>query len=148
MNWSAEQDHRNMMEQLGIKTLRPGAEGMNPQATNYQNTDEAKANPYPNLPDPLTLKNGEKVTTPEMWWKQRRPEIVEDFDREVYGRVPKNAPKVTWDSDQPHPDKQWRRSGHHQTARRPRGQFFLSAYQREHPVDPDHARQLPLARCR
>ncbi|MGP8020161.1 MAG: hypothetical protein ACLPRE_04105, partial [Limisphaerales bacterium] len=28
MNWSADQDHRNMMEQLGIKTLRPGAEGI------------------------------------------------------------------------------------------------------------------------
>jgi hypothetical protein len=96
VNWSAEQDHRNMMEQLGIKTLRPGANGMNPKAPNYQNTDEAKANPYPDLPDPLTLNNGEKVTTPEMWWKQRRPEIVEDFDREVYGRVPKNTPKVTW----------------------------------------------------
>ncbi|HTQ50746.1 MAG TPA: hypothetical protein VMJ12_08540, partial [Candidatus Acidoferrales bacterium] len=97
MNWSAEQDHRNMMEQLGIKTLRPGAEGMNQRAANYQNTDEAKANPYPDLPDPLTLKNGKKVTTPEMWWKQRRPEIVEDFDREVYGRVPKDVPKVTWE---------------------------------------------------
>jgi hypothetical protein len=31
-----------------------------------------------------------------VWWKQRRPEIVEDFDREVLGRVPKNVPKVTW----------------------------------------------------
>jgi hypothetical protein len=97
MNWSAEQDHRNMMQQLGLKMLRSGAEGMNPKAPNYQNTDEAKANPYPNLPDPLTLKNGEKVTTPEMWWQQRRPEIVEDFDREVYGRVPANVPKVTWE---------------------------------------------------
>ncbi|HTY87940.1 MAG TPA: hypothetical protein VMB80_10785 [Candidatus Acidoferrum sp.] len=96
VNWNADQDHRNMMEQLGIKTLRPGAEGMNRQAPNYQNTDEAKANPYPNLPDPLTLKNGEQVTTPEMWWNRRRPEIVEDFDREVYGRVPKNVPPVTW----------------------------------------------------
>jgi hypothetical protein len=96
MNWTANQDHQNMMEQLGIKTLRPGAEGMNRQAPNWQNTDEAKANPYPNLPDPLTLKNGEKVTTPEMWWQKRRPEIVEDFDREVYGRVPANMPKVTW----------------------------------------------------
>ena len=94
--WSASQDHQNMLEQLGIKSLRPGAEGMNRQAPNWQNTDEAKANPYPNLPDPLTLKNGEKVTTPEMWWKQRRPEIVEDFDREVYGRVPANVPAVTW----------------------------------------------------
>jgi hypothetical protein len=96
MNWTADQDHQNMMDQLGIKTLRPGANGNNRQAPNYQNTDEAKANPFPTLPDPLTLKNGEKVTTPEMWWKLRRPEIVEDFDREVYGRVPANAPKVTW----------------------------------------------------
>src|ERR1700689_813589 len=96
MNWSASQDHQNMMDQLGIKTLRQGAEGNNRQATNYQNTDEARANPFPNLPDPLTLKNGQKVTTPEMWWQQRRPEIVEDFDREVYGRVPANVPKVTW----------------------------------------------------
>ena len=43
------------------------------------------------------LKNGKKVTTAEMWWKQRRPEIVEDFDREVYGRVPKETPKVKWE---------------------------------------------------
>jgi (4-O-methyl)-D-glucuronate---lignin esterase len=85
-----------MMEQLGIKTLRPGAEGMNRRAANYQNTDEAKANPYPDLPDPLTLNGGEKVTMPQTWWKERRPEIVEDFEREVYGRVPKDAPRVTW----------------------------------------------------
>lgn len=94
---TAQQDHRNMMEQLGITSLRPGAEGMNAKAPNYANYDEAKANPYPNLPDPLTLKNGQKVTTAETWWNQRRPEIVEDFDREVYGRVPPNVPKVTWE---------------------------------------------------
>ena len=29
-----------------------------------------------------------------MWWNKRRPEIVEDFDREIYGRVPKVMPKV------------------------------------------------------
>ena len=97
-NWTAKEDHQNMMEQLGIKTLRPGADGNNPKAPNYQNTDESKANPYFPLPDPLTLKNGEKVTTPEMWWNRRRPEIVEDFDREVYGRVPANPPKVTWEA--------------------------------------------------
>lgn len=96
LNWTASQDHQNMMDQLGIKSLRPGAEGMNRQAPNWQNTDEAKANPYPNLPDALTLKSGEKVTTPEMWWQKRRPEIVEDFDREVYGRVPANVPPVAW----------------------------------------------------
>jgi hypothetical protein len=97
LNWTANQDHQNMMNQLGIKTLRQGAEGMNRQATNWQNTDEARANPFPNLPDPLVMKDGRKVTRPEMWWNERRPEIVEDFDREVYGRVPANVPKVTWE---------------------------------------------------
>jgi len=86
-----------MMDLLGITSLRPGRNGMNPQAANYANYDEAKANPYPNLPDPLALKNGRKVTTAQMWWNQRRAEIVEDFDREIYGRVPKDTPKVTWE---------------------------------------------------
>jgi hypothetical protein len=68
----------------------------NESAPNHANYDESKANPYPDLPDPLTLNNGQKVTTAKMWWDQRRPEIVEDFDREVLGRVPRNVPKVTW----------------------------------------------------
>jgi len=88
-------DHKNMMEQLGIKTLRPGPSG-NESAANHANYDETLANPYPSLPDPLTLKNGRKVTSADMWWKQRRPEIVEEFDREVLGRVPPNVPRVTW----------------------------------------------------
>jgi hypothetical protein len=83
------------MEQLGIKALRPGPSG-NEAAPNHANYDEATANPFPNLPDVLTLKNGKKVTTAAMWSNQRRPEIIEDFDREVLGRVPRNLPKVTW----------------------------------------------------
>jgi hypothetical protein len=86
-----------MMELLGIKSLRPGANPNNPNATNAVNYDEAKANPYPTLPDPLVLKNGKRVTTSDMWWKERRPQIVEDFDREIYGRVPKNVPAVKWE---------------------------------------------------
>ena len=93
--WTAAQDHQNMMEQLGIKALRPGPSG-NETAPNHANYDESTANPYPNLPDVLKLKNGKKVTTAKQWWEQRRPEIVEDFDREVLGRVPKNVPKVKW----------------------------------------------------
>jgi hypothetical protein len=84
-----------MMEQLGIKRLRPGPSGQVGR-TNSANYDPAKANPYPDLPEVLVLKNGQKVTTPEMWWDQRRPEIVEDFEREVFGRVPKNVPRVQW----------------------------------------------------
>ena len=95
VTFTAEQDHANMMEQLGIRALRPGPSG-NEKAPNHANYDESKANPFPNLPDPLRLPNGQKVTTPAEWWNQRRPEIVEDFEREVYGRAPDNLPKVTW----------------------------------------------------
>src|ERR1700735_5209789 len=94
-NWTADQDHQNMMDQLGIQALRtrPSGNESGPNAANY---DESKANPFPNLPDALTLENGKKITTAEMWWKQRRPQIVEDFEREVLGRVPKNVPQVAW----------------------------------------------------
>src|SRR5271165_6510367 len=95
VTFTAEQDHRNMMDQLGIKALRPGPSG-DEKAPNHANYDESLANPFPHLPDLMTLKNGQKVTTPEMWWKERRPEIVEDLEREMYGRLPKNLPKVTW----------------------------------------------------
>ncbi len=94
--YTTDQDHKNMMQQLGITKLRPGPSG-NESAPNHANYDESLANPFPNLPELLTLKNGQKVTTADMWWKQRRPEIVEDFEREVIGRVPKNVPNVTWE---------------------------------------------------
>src|ERR1035441_1589145 len=84
LNWTAQQDHKNMMEQLGIIRLRPGPSGQ-PGTTNSANYDPAKANPFPDLPEVLTLKDGQKVTTAEMWWQQRRPEIMEDFEREVVG---------------------------------------------------------------
>jgi len=53
---TAEQDHKRIMDLLHITSLRPGADGRNTQAPNAVNYDEAKANPYPNLPDPLVLK--------------------------------------------------------------------------------------------
>jgi len=93
--WTAAEDHQNMMDQLGIKALRPGPSG-NESAPNHANYDESTANPFPSLPDVLTLKNGKKVTTADIWWTERRPEIIEDFEREVLGRVPANPPQVTW----------------------------------------------------
>ena len=92
--WTAAEDHQNMMDQLGIRVLRPGPSG-NEAAPNHANYDEAAANPFQNLPDPLTLDDGTKVTTPRMWSVRRR-EIVEAFEREVLGRVPKRVPRVTW----------------------------------------------------
>ena len=93
--FTAQQDHENMMKQLGIKSLRPGPSG-DENAPNHANYDEALANPCPQLPDVLTLNNGKKVTSPEMWWKLRRPELMKGFEQEMYGRIPEKTPKVTW----------------------------------------------------
>ena len=84
---AAAADRKDMMDKLGIKALRPGPSG-NEQAPNHANYDEALANPYPNLPEVLTLENGKKVTSAAMWLRERRPQIGRASCRErVYGLV-------------------------------------------------------------
>lgn len=93
---TADEHHRRMMGLLGIEAVRPGADPRNPQAPNPVNYDEAKAGFPGKLPDPLAMKDGTPVRDADAWWAKRRPEIVEDFDRDVYGRVPADIPGVTW----------------------------------------------------
>ncbi len=93
---TSQQDHQRILDLLHIDSLRNGPSG-NPNAPNAANSDESKANPYPDLPDPLILNNGKKVTSAETWWRKRRPEIKEYFDREIYGRIPQPVPKVRWE---------------------------------------------------
>src|SRR3954453_8790282 len=81
---TAEQDHQRLLQLLHIDALRRGPDG-NPASPNAANTDESKVVRYV-LPDALTTEGGTKVGSPSQWWKQRRPELVELFDREVYGR--------------------------------------------------------------
>jgi lysophospholipase L1-like esterase len=103
MTLTAQQDRQLMLDQLRIPTaaMRRGPSGMNRNAPDYQNTDEAKANPWPHLPEMMVTKGRKPVDTPELWWAVRRPEIVEYFDAEVYGRVPRDVPKVTWGAAPP-----------------------------------------------
>jgi len=96
INKATQRDYQQMLQQLQITSTRPGPSG-NPQAPNAANSDESKASPYTSLPDPLVLKNGKKVADAKTWSSQRRPEIVEDFDREVYGRTPAKTPGVKWE---------------------------------------------------
>lgn len=87
-------DHALMKKQLGIDIPnRPGPSG-NPNASDAANQDESKVRKY-TLTDPL-IHNGKKITTPREWNEKKRPEVVENFDREIYGRVPENVPAVTW----------------------------------------------------
>ncbi len=93
----ASADHQRMMELLHItKPLRPGVNGWDAHAANPVNYDESKVRPY-TLPNPLVLANGQRVTTPAMWWKKRRPELVKLFNSQMYGRVPPGTPKVHWE---------------------------------------------------
>jgi hypothetical protein len=96
INKGNNEDQADMMKQLGITKLR-GGRNPNPGSTSLPNYDPTKANPYPDWPELLTAKDGTKITTAEQWWKVRRPEIAEDFEREVVGRIPANVPKLTWE---------------------------------------------------
>jgi hypothetical protein len=60
------------------------------------NYDETKVPPY-TLPDPLVMANGRRVTDANTWRRQRRPELIRLYENEIYGRVPANAPRVTWE---------------------------------------------------
>jgi hypothetical protein len=94
---ASEKEHQREMDLLGIKSLRSPVDNTSdsPHPVNY---DESKANLYMNtLPDPLIMNDGTRVTTAEQWWSKRRPEIVELFDREMYGRTPAHLPAVKWE---------------------------------------------------
>ena len=85
-------DHQNMMDQLGVRAIRPG-----PNPNDQSTFDEAKANPYAaSMPDVLRMNDGTPVTTAAQW-PARRAQIVELFEREVYGRIPADVPPVTWE---------------------------------------------------
>ena len=121
-------DHQNMMDQLGVKSLRPG-----PNPRKQDTFDEATANPYKeSMPDVLTMNDGTRVTRADQWPK-RRAEIVEDFEREVYGRIPPNVPQVTWEVTATTERRKRRHSDGHQNTRRPRRQFPLSGDHGQHP---------------
>lgn len=104
ITFTSQEDHAHMMKQLGITAVRPGPSG-NESAPNHANYDESIANPCPALPDILTTNKGKKVKDAKTWWNKRRPEIVEDMERELYGRLPDNIPNVTWTVEIE--DKEW-----------------------------------------
>jgi len=89
--FDANSDRGRMLTLLGLPVPPPRAAASN-------TTDESKARPANSkYPDPLVLNNGSPVKDAATWWNLRRNEIFEDFARDVYGRIPPNTPKVTWE---------------------------------------------------
>jgi hypothetical protein len=56
---TAQQDRQRMLELLKIpaEPMWRGPNGLNPKALDYQNIDEAKANPWPHLPEMMVTKS-------------------------------------------------------------------------------------------
>jgi hypothetical protein len=59
------------------------------------NYDESKVGTF-TLPDPLKLASGKPVKDAATWARERRPELIKIYERDIWGRIPANAPKVTW----------------------------------------------------
>ncbi|MFL0161117.1 alpha/beta hydrolase family protein [Aquirufa salirivi] len=95
-NRKTQADYDQMLQQLHINNIRPGVNGSNPKAPNAANYDESKATIYPHLPAVLQLNNGKLVDSKRSWNYHRKPEIVEDFEKEIYGRIPDNIPPISW----------------------------------------------------
>jgi len=127
---TAQQDHKRMLD---CSTSRNSAAA--PTATTARPrtppTTTSRSQPEHQAARPAGAQDGQKVTTAEVWVKQRRPEIVEDFDREVYGRVPKETPTVKWELKDTKEEKVGDGRSGHQAARGPR---------RQHRVPGDHRR--------
>ncbi|MEO6568297.1 MAG: acetylxylan esterase [Opitutaceae bacterium] len=68
-----------------------------PRTGHISNYDEAKVGHY-TLPDPLVSANGERVTQADTWARGRRPEILNLYQTEIFGRVPSAAPRVRFEN--------------------------------------------------
>ena len=62
------------------------------QEANY---DEAKV-PTFSLPDPLLCADGKRVNNSKEWEKKRRPELLQLFSDQEYGRTPKDKIKTSY----------------------------------------------------
>ncbi|WP_263418593.1 alpha/beta hydrolase family protein [Terriglobus albidus] len=80
---------------LGITAMQPGVTAYDIGKPGNANYDESKANPFPKLPELMTLQNGTKVKT-RAQWEQRRKEIKALFDDDIYGKFPATIPSVSW----------------------------------------------------
>lgn len=58
-----------------------------PAEVNY---DESQVPAY-QLPDPLVMSDGRPVRSSAQWWQERRPEILRQFQEQMYGVMPDRA---------------------------------------------------------
>ena len=49
------------------------------------------------LPDPLVMEDGTAVTSPEQWYKARRPELLRLFSEQMFGKAPEKVPYIAFE---------------------------------------------------
>jgi len=82
------------MDQLrGAKRLLRASEAQYKRARNHA-TLSALANPYPNLPDSLTLKTSNKSRCADDWCKVAPPRDRLGFESEIYGPFRAYIPRM------------------------------------------------------
>lgn len=98
LNRVGEADYADMLGKLGIKPeqVREGRQPNSQDVSVHPNYNELTANPFPYYPEALVTFDGRKVKNARMWNKVRRPELVREFEDEMYGRLPENIPAVDW----------------------------------------------------
>lgn len=89
------EDNTRLKQLLGITQMRHGANPNSDDPAAAPNYDEAKAHPYPNLPDALVFDDGSAVKSAADWGR-RRAELLTHFAGEVYGHIPAEVPAVEW----------------------------------------------------
>src|SRR5271168_4302291 len=82
-----------LQAQTAPPTPKPSPDAVAGIPVNY---DEAKVGSY-SLPDALKLNNGKSVRDARAWYSKRRPEIVEMFETQQYGRAPGRPPDENFD---------------------------------------------------
>ena len=65
-----------------------------PPKANY---DEAKVPAY-SLPNPLICADGSRIDTPHQWTTKRRPELLQLFATQVYGKTPIHPLEISYES--------------------------------------------------
>ena len=90
---AAERDRE--LKVLGIEAMQPGVTAYDIGKPGNANYDEAKANPYPHLPEMLVMKDGTRVTSAKQW-KRRSDELRGIFAEQIYGSYPPHLPAMTW----------------------------------------------------
>src|ERR1043165_448024 len=89
--------HTKRTTMLSINLLRMGGLAMILAAATTASSGDfpepAKIPANFELPDPLVMMNGQRVTTKDQWFKERRPELKKLFEHYMYGAAPA-APKV------------------------------------------------------